>query len=155
MIKIPQHNYDRSHLQLFIMWQSSWHIKRVWKFRRIVDRFDRRFKAFTKLMAAVDYRMTGSVWPKSPESNIIDPPNHLESPRKSFIVRSTASKARLCAIVHSSQMMIPHSPINFAVTEFMVPVRVDLSTVRRFGSIKRNVQFDRLPTMWQQCQRMQ
>ncbi|KAF0714839.1 Uncharacterized protein FWK35_00027246 [Aphis craccivora] len=39
--------------------------------------------------------------------------------------------------MHSSQMTILHSRINFAVAEFLVVVHVGLSTVRRFiGSFK-------------------
>jgi hypothetical protein len=81
--------------------------------------------------------MTESIKRKSLNSNIITPPNRLEPSRKSFIIRPNASKTRLCTIVHSSQIMILHSRINFIDAEFLVIVHVGLSTVRRFiGNFK-------------------
>lgn len=60
------------------------------------------------------------------------------------------------AIVHLSHMMILHSCVNFEVAEFMFIVHVGLSTVRRLiDSFKVECALRRLPTMWQQCQKMQ
>ncbi|KAG8337039.1 hypothetical protein J6590_034127 [Homalodisca vitripennis] len=65
--------------------------------------------------AAVDLGIAGSVWRKSPDSKINAPPKHLVSLRRSFNVLSSASNARLWAIVHSSQIIIFDATKTFAI----------------------------------------
>lgn len=63
------------------------------------------FKHALSLPAGVDRGITGNVCRKSPANKIIAPPNWFWLFRKSYIVRSNASKDLLCAIVHPSQTM--------------------------------------------------
>ena len=67
------------------------------------------FKHALSSSAIVPFGITGSVWRKSPASSTKTPPMRFPLPRRSWSVRSKASNACLCAMVHSSQTISSHS----------------------------------------------
>lgn len=83
------------------------------------------FKQVLISSVAVDLEITGSVWQKSPSSKIIILPKRSWLLRESFNVRSSASNARLYAIVHSSLIIILQFYSTFVIVDFLAIFHVN------------------------------
>ena len=93
---------------------------------------------------------------KSSDSKSIASPKHPKSLRRSLNVRSSASNARLCAIVHTSYMMILDYFKIMGIADF---AKCYMSLVHYLKGLTENLMLDEpygiLSIIWPLCQKKQ